>query len=418
MDKRNSIKNDHVLFSTVTGMHEPKSNLGAISNPDHANWITDMRKEMYAQIVIFCSGVNQGKISRMPSFLQHGFADEKFQRPGNFSCDDFYLPSSPDFFNSLGNFGVALLAIGSLLCSATIYLALDACGRICSQPNHRYSTSFKINACSVISVYPIAGLCSLAALALPRSQLLSEALTQLILTVSLYRLFDLLLELASKSVGVKAPTLRLNVGPCCCWPCLPLPSPQADSINLTKLRLAVLQLPVVQGLVYVALLYLSSEAPTLGQRYLTILQPVALSSILLAVYGLTVLTKSLQPLCPDVSLQQRTSVLQMVLLFSKLQGILIKSLPDTGIFPCEPPLTPLLYANVTYNSLMVIEMLMLCFAARLIYSEPNDANNDNQNSSGGGNDDDDNDEERSKVRDHHQPCNPITSNGTSLRSSA
>lgn len=34
----------------------------------------------------------------------------------------------------------------------------------------------------------------------------------------------------------------------------------------------------------------------------------------------------------------------MVLLFSKLQGFIIKLLADT-LFPCEPPLSPQLYAN-------------------------------------------------------------------------
>jgi hypothetical protein len=65
----------------------------------------------------------------------------------------------------LGNFGVGLVTIASVICTATVYLAVDACSKICYQEE---TTSFKINACSVLSIYPIASLCSLAALALPR----------------------------------------------------------------------------------------------------------------------------------------------------------------------------------------------------------------------------------------------------------
>ena len=78
-----------------------------------------------------------------------------------------------------------------------------------------------------------------------RSQLLSEGLTQVSLTISLYRLYVLLVELGRRK-ATKPPALALKVGPCCCWPCLPLPSPEMTDANLSWLRLTVLQFPIVQ----------------------------------------------------------------------------------------------------------------------------------------------------------------------------
>lgn len=48
----------------------------------------------------------------------------------------------------------------------------------------------------------------------------------------------------------------------------------------------------------------------------------------------------------EAKLHLKTLVSQLVLLFSKLQAsIVIKGLPATGLFPCNPPLTPEVYAN-------------------------------------------------------------------------
>ncbi|OXU18526.1 hypothetical protein TSAR_007684 [Trichomalopsis sarcophagae] len=293
------------------------------------------------------------------------FGDENFYITGNFSCDDHYLPRAIQLFEGLGNFGVGMVTIASIICAATVYLAVDACSNICYQKETR---AFKINACTILSVYPIAALCSLTALALPRAQLLSEGLTQVSLTISMYRLYELLVDLGRRQ-ATKTPSLALKVGPCCCWPCLPLPSSlEMNEANLSRLRITVLQFPFAQGLIYCILLYMSAESPVFAASYAVCLQPFVVISILTAIYGVTIVTKSLQEIAPEAKLPQKTMVLQMVLLFSKLQGFVIKGLVGTGLFPCNPPLTPTVYANVTYDALMVIEMLLLCYAARMIYA--------------------------------------------------
>lgn len=53
---------------------------------------------------------------------------------------------------------------------------------------------------------------------------------------------------------------------------------------------------------------------------------------------------------PDVNfteakLPRKTIVTQIVLLFSKLQAFVVKGLVQTGLFPCNPPITPQIYAN-------------------------------------------------------------------------
>ncbi|XP_012259486.2 organic solute transporter subunit alpha-like [Athalia rosae] len=283
----------------------------------------------------------------------------------NRSCDWDVVPSAVDYFDSLGSYGVGLIGLGSLLTVLTFYVITDA---ICNVIPQKESAAYKTNSVAILLVYPVSSLCSLLATAIPRAQLLSESLTQICLAVSLYRLFLLLIDLGHRGIS-KPPSMALKVGPCCCWPCLPFPTVEMNKRNLVFLRMCVLQLPIIQISYCCLLLFLCAEESILAQSYGGYLQPVSLTSILFAVYGLTVATKSLQDCAPDAALPRRTMVSQMVLLFSKLQGFVVKSIPSTGVLPCHPPLTPQIYANLTYNYLMIIEMLMLAYAARNIYKK-------------------------------------------------
>ncbi|EZA47014.1 hypothetical protein DMN91_004609 [Ooceraea biroi] len=279
------------------------------------------------------------------------------------TCDPNYVPSAIQLVESLNAFGIGLLSIGSVFSILTLYFAVDACHNILSQKDSRF---YKANAITILSVYPVASVCSLTAIAIPRGQLLSEAVTQIFLMICLYRLYLLLLDVGRRKIS-ETPTLLLRVGPCCCWPCLPFPDLPMTDANLSWLNILALQLPIVQSLLYFILLFIGVEEPILVTQYSLYLQPVMVLSILLGLYSLTIVTKTLHLAAPDAKLRYKTVVLQLVLLFSKLQLAIIKSLPSTGLFPCNPPLTPATYANVTFNTLMLVEMLALCYVARHVY---------------------------------------------------
>ncbi|XP_017763250.1 PREDICTED: organic solute transporter alpha-like protein isoform X2 [Eufriesea mexicana] len=234
----------------------------------------------------------------------------------NLSCNYDYVPSAIENIESLGTFGIGLLSFGAILSTLTLYFALDACHNIFYQKETKL---YKTNSITILSVYPVASICSLTALGIPRTQLLSEAVTQIFLTISLYRLHLLLVYVGRKKVTT-TPPLVLRVGPCCCWPCLPFPRLEMTDANLSWVRLLVLQLPIIQGLTYCIFLFMSIEEPSLITQYGICLQPFMVISILLGIYGLTITLKSLQEVAP-----------------------------------------------VTYNALMLIEMLLLCYAARYVY---------------------------------------------------
>lgn len=65
----------------------------------------------------------------------------------------------------MGGFGSVFLSLGTILTLSTIALAIEACWQIYLQHE---SKKYKINCLMIFSVYPIASICSLIALAIPR----------------------------------------------------------------------------------------------------------------------------------------------------------------------------------------------------------------------------------------------------------
>ncbi|XP_024879243.1 organic solute transporter alpha-like protein 3 [Temnothorax curvispinosus] len=288
---------------------------------------------------------------------------ENFDVHADVTCNPNNVPSAIELVESLDAIGTALLSVGSIILVLTIYFSADACRNILSQ---KESESYKTNAVIILLVYPVASVCSLMAIAIPRGQLLSEAVTQIFLMISMYRLYLLLLDVGRRKTS-ETPTLMLRVGPCCCWPCLPFPNLQMTDANLSWIGILALQLPIAQSLLYFILLYMEAEDPMLATQYVTFLQPIMVISILLGIYSLTIATKTLHAAVPEAKLHYKTMVLQLVMLFSKLQTGIIRALPAAGVFPCNSPLTPTVYANVTSNALILIEMMILCYAARHVY---------------------------------------------------
>lgn len=73
------------------------------------------------------------------------------------------------------------------------------------------------------------------------------------------------------------------------------------------------------------------------------------------------------PLFTDAKLRLKALVVQLVLFFSKLQGSIIKALPSTGLFPCNPPITPQIYANCKYLKIKIKHNYYFYFNNKFTY---------------------------------------------------
>lgn len=111
------------------------------------------------------------------------------------------------------------------------------------------------------------------------------------------------------------------------------------------LRVLVLQLPVVQGLLYMVLLVMWAEEESLYEVNYMYLQPVVVVSILTGIWGLLMTIKMLSTVLSGHLVLGKFVALQAVLLLAKFQGLAARALAWYNVLPCNPPLTPAVYAN-------------------------------------------------------------------------
>ncbi|XP_049944031.1 organic solute transporter alpha-like protein [Schistocerca serialis cubense] len=293
-------------------------------------------------------------------------------RTAGATCEPEMVPSLRQYYTAMNVVGMSLFSAGAMAVAATLLLYVDTLRHVIG----RAPSAVKTHTALVLSIYPVVASVTYCAVVVPRAQLLSEAVTQGSFMVCLYQLFCLLVAYCGGEAELirraKPSSLDPAVGPCCCWPCcrLCLKPAAVNKCNVRKLRLLVLQLPMVQGLIYMVLLVMWAEEESLYQVNYMYLQPVVVLSILCAIWGISMTLRLLAELLSGHRAQAKFLALQFVLLLAKLQGLSARAAVWTGLLPCRPPITPAVYSNLVYNSLMLGEMVILSIWARSLYKKP------------------------------------------------
>nr|XP_023022731.1 organic solute transporter alpha-like protein [Leptinotarsa decemlineata] len=284
-------------------------------------------------------------------------------------CPPYYIPTTQQYLSETDVYGITLITAGTVPVLVVLALFVDTLFYIMKNASPRVKT----HSAFVIGVYPVVSLVTYLAILVPRAHLLAEAITQGMFMSGMYQLFCLFVAYCGGEANlvekVKPNTLRLQAPPCCCWPCcFFLPDCRVTKSTLRSLRLLVLQLPVVQGLVYLILLVMWAERESLYQVNYLYLQPIVFLSIVLGIWSMSMLIRLLKAnLDQEYLLFGKFLVLQLVLVFAKLQGLIFRVLVSNGIFPCRSPITPQVYANLIHNTLMLSEMILLGALARRLY---------------------------------------------------
>ncbi|XP_046383703.1 organic solute transporter subunit alpha [Ischnura elegans] len=284
-------------------------------------------------------------------------------------CPDNSLPGVREYLAAINVAGVALFAVCGVAVLCVVLLYADTLKHIL----RKAPPEVKTNSAFVLSVYPVVAVATYCAMVVPRAHLLAEAVTQGIFTAALYQMFCLCVSCAGGEAQIIAllsdGSLSLQVGPCCCWPCCCccLPDLAVTKRHIRMLRILVLQLPVIQALVHMVLLVMWAEEESLYHVNYMFFQPLVAISILFGIWGMTMTVRMLATPLSQHKLNLKFIVLQMVLFLSKLQGLITRIILWTNVFPCKPPISPAVYVNVIYNTMMIAEMVALCFLARILY---------------------------------------------------
>ncbi|CAH2248076.1 jg12758 [Pararge aegeria aegeria] len=224
----------------------------------------------------------------------------------------------------------------------------------------------------VLAVYPVVAAAGLVSTVLPRVRILSEAVAQEAVMIAMYHFYFLIIaecggtnQLVRKS---EESHLETRVLPCCCWPCCVLPRPRVQQKSLTWLRYLVLQMPVIQGILYLIVLVLWAEDMMLYLNSFIYIQPFIAVSILSGVWGIIMCVRAAE--ATGAKPRPRFLALQLALLIVKLQCGFAKVLPDLVTLPCIMALHPSVFVNLIQNIVMVLEMLLLSILAWRLYRVP------------------------------------------------
>ncbi|CAK1582712.1 unnamed protein product [Parnassius mnemosyne] len=228
----------------------------------------------------------------------------------------------------------------------------------------------RTNISTILSVYPLVASAAFIAIVVPRATLLAEAIAQEIVMVAMYQFYCLIIaECGGTSQFIRRAgesRLETRVMPCCCWPCCILPRPQINKRNLICLRYLVLQIPVVQAVLYVIILVLWAEDMMLYRRGLIFLQSFVGISILSGIWGVIMCVRAAESI--GIRFRPRFLALQLVLIIVKLQYSFAKILSDMVTLPCITTLNPNVIVNVTQNTLTIFEMILLSIWAYRLYA--------------------------------------------------
>ncbi|CAH2041348.1 unnamed protein product, partial [Iphiclides podalirius] len=227
----------------------------------------------------------------------------------------------------------------------------------------------RTNVVTVLSVYPLVATASYVAIVVPRATVVAEAVAQEVVMVAMYQFYCLIIaECGGVSQFIRRAgdsRLETRVMPCCCWPCCFIPRPQINKRCMSCLRILVLQIPIVQAVLYVLILVLWAEDMMLYRRCLVYIQCFVAVSILSGIWGVVMCVRAAESM--GNVFRPRYFALQLVLIIVKLQYSLAKLLSDSVTLPCITSLHPTVLVNVTQNTVTIFEMLLLSIWAWRLY---------------------------------------------------
>ncbi|XP_073946257.1 organic solute transporter alpha-like protein [Choristoneura fumiferana] len=304
---------------------------------------------------------------------RHISAEKALDVPNNavnttFLCHSYTLqPDFRTYAEALQVYGWVLWAC-ALLC-VCVACALYACN-VRSALRHWGGAATHV--AFVLAVYPVVSIAAFMALVVPRTQVLSEAISQEAVMLGLYHFYCLVVaecggpeHLVRRTEGS---LLETRVLPCCFYPCCILPRPKLQPRHFKVLRMLLLQVPVIQGLIYIAILGLRAEDVSVYLSNYIYFQPLVAASVLTGIWGIMMCLKAAE--ATGARPRARFLALQFALIIVKVQCGVAKTLPTLTSLKCLFALNPSVVVDLIHNTVTILEMLLLSIWAWRLYKVP------------------------------------------------
>ncbi|XP_064603161.1 organic solute transporter subunit alpha-like [Liolophura sinensis] len=282
------------------------------------------------------------------------------------------FPFTRELFEDLSKLGIAVIGC---MCFVTLVICLIFLEELCFLIRHDPDWRNVRRKLWLLGLYPVFGFCCIVAVIVPRSSQLNDLISAVYLSICLVQFMRLmilyfggevkmLVTLSSVDIPLQSPPIA------CCLCCLPRKSMTRSRLNWIK------------GLVWqVALLrpvftFTSAVLWSNGQynpHLLTIDSPytyiVSINGIstLLAMYGLIMVFRMAKLHLTRVNITHKFACLQLMLVFSNLQPVIISFIGSSGLIKCQGSISTEAKTEMLSHLLLLAEVFLLSIYARWHY---------------------------------------------------
>ncbi|XP_049943943.1 organic solute transporter alpha-like protein [Schistocerca serialis cubense] len=281
-------------------------------------------------------------------------------------CNPDTLPSLREYYGAVDPLIIVLVCTALAVVAVTIALYSTTMRDIVQ----RAPREVKGDTAAVLAIHPVGAVIVFLSLLVPRADFLVEVVLQGTFVVCLYKFFCLLVAYGG---GEEELTLKLRpaafqpiTGPCCCCPCCRLCcSPlEVSKSSLTRIRVLILQLPVVQWLIDLVLFVLLAEDQAVYQAVYQWVQVVPMVSLMVALWGANMFLSLLGDALAEHRVRSKFVAMQVVVALNAMLKAV--SRPIAAALACYPPLTPALYCHMVVDmALLVINLAMAAWGRDL-----------------------------------------------------
>ncbi|XP_048255509.1 organic solute transporter subunit alpha-like [Haliotis rufescens] len=286
-------------------------------------------------------------------------------------CPDV-VPFSESYFAEISTGLVAAIAVGAVVTVVIVIMFVESTWFIVQ---HYLERKTKILSIWMIGLQPVFAVTALIAVCIPRSALLSDLMAAIYMSRCLQLFLFLLIHyhggeqsfidhMSGETINLRSPPVA-----CCCVCC---PKIAVNEKNLLRIRMSVLQFAVLRPIfvLLAAVLWADDKyqngkmRPNQASLYITVLNVV---SALTAMYGMVLVFRASRKHLKEFNIVPKFICMQLVLVFSNLQGIVFNILASSNLPPCSQILPSTARGNVWNHLIIIVEMFLLALLARRFY---------------------------------------------------
>ncbi|XP_053693396.1 organic solute transporter alpha-like protein [Sabethes cyaneus] len=279
------------------------------------------------------------------------------------------LPTVIEYIAGLDLILTVIIGITIVLSIATFVICGRAITRVLSHSPKRFKTKTII----VLLIYPVVAALAIMSILIPKAYFICDTVSHIYFMICAYVFYSLLIDyVGGEDCFIKSTdseTFNAKTPPCCCFlVCLKRTAVTKNRLLFT--RLLILQLPIMQSLLFLGLNVVFVEDIENFNQIILYFVPFIVLSIVIGVWGLNIAVRMVASLHTELQIMAKYFALQAVLILCKVQPLVIMVIV-TYITPrCDFPLVLQVQKNAVFQMCLCAEMLILCIWAFHLYKTP------------------------------------------------